>query len=104
MVNVHENCNFTETTINNSTIEELSFRNCSLKVIEKLEDFKWHVKKLKFKNTILKIGGKDDTSLKTLKKMLISTMYNLELLSLEPLSQPSLEEYLDFFSSGFTHL
>ena len=50
MLNVHESCALTETILLNSTIEKLSIRNCSLKVLDKL-DTKCHLKSLKFKNS-----------------------------------------------------
>lgn len=100
---VNEDFPFTESTLKIPTIEKLSLRNCSLKVSDKL-DTKCHLKSLKFKNSSIQIEGKDDKSLKTLKKMLNSTKSNLEFLSLEHTQTPSIEEYLDFVSAGFPQL
>jgi hypothetical protein len=50
MVDVNEDCPFTETTLKLSTIEKLSLKNCKLKVEDKLDTL-CHLKTLKFKNT-----------------------------------------------------
>ena len=100
MVDVDEECPFTETTLKLSTIEKLSLRNCNINVDDKLDNL-CHLKTLKFKNTSIQILEKDEESLKTLKQMLNSAMSNLEFVSLEFSYSPRLEEYLDFVSPGF---
>jgi hypothetical protein len=50
MVDVNEDCPFTETTLKLATIEKLTLKNCKLKVEDKLDTL-CHLKILKFKKT-----------------------------------------------------
>ena len=103
MVEVHESCPFTETTLKLSTIEKLSLRHCRLYVHDKLDIF-CYLKTLSFKNTSFSFNERDEESLETLKEMLNSSMSKLEFLSLENSYSPSLDEYLDFVSLSFPRL
>jgi hypothetical protein len=103
MIDVHENCPFTETTLKLSSIEKLSLRHCRLKVEDTLDTLS-QLKTLKFKNTSFKLHGEDVVSLNTLKEMLNPSTSNLEFLSLDLPYSPTLEEYLDFVSPGFPRL
>ena len=103
MVDVHESCPFTETTLKLSSMEKLSLRHCRLKVEDTLDSL-GHLRILKFKNTSFKLHGLDVVSLNTLKEMLNPSTSNLEFLSLDLPYSPALEEYLDFVRPGFPRL
>jgi hypothetical protein len=68
MVNVIDYCGFTEKLLKFRSVENLSLKNCNLKVENALNTLS-HLKTLKFKKTYFKLHGEDRVSLNTIKAL-----------------------------------
>jgi hypothetical protein len=106
MVDVNDYCGFTEKLLKFTSIDNLSLKNCELKVKNALDTLS-QLKTLKFKGSNFR--GEDWVyfntlkALQTLKEMLNPSISNLEFLSMG-FYDKNLEDYLDFFISGFPRL